>query len=141
QPNVLRKQNLKVTVAPDRRRPPPGKGRDTQPHQPFPDSGNGQRSVPYSHASGKGANRHRETTFANVGPVQRAHAQRCPPTAESPSNHHARDSRLAEVGMETRNTVFPGTDSTSIRPPCSSVTIRQAMSSPSPVPSPCGFVV
>ncbi len=39
----------------------------------------------------------------------------------------------ASTELETVNTVLPGVDATSMAPPCSSVTIRQAVSSPRPV--------
>lgn len=38
------------------------------------------------------------------------------------------------IGSETRNTVRPGSDSTSIVPQCSSVTMRQTLSNPRPIP-------
>src|SRR5215469_12335844 len=47
----------------------------------------------------------------------------------------------AVSGSHTRNRVSPGTDSTWMAPWCLFATIRQEMSSPSPVPSPTGLVV
>ena len=50
-------------------------------------------------------------------------------------------SRGGSSGSRTMNRVSPGTDSTRKSPWCLLMTMRQEMSSPSPVPSPTGLVV
>ena len=50
-------------------------------------------------------------------------------------------SSCAVIGSRTRNRVSPGTDTNDRSPWCLFTTIRQEISSPSPVPSPTGLVV
>ena len=45
------------------------------------------------------------------------------------------------MGRRTMNCVRPGSDATSMSPPNFCVTMRCAISNPSPVPEPCDLVV
>ena len=64
-----------------------------------------------------------------------------PPVGAACGSRAAAPADLLDAGSRTWKRVSPGTDSTRRSPWCLLTTIRQAMSRPSPVPSPTGLVV